>query len=48
VRRLLGTVLLALALAPVARADSNVVIGLVDDQLKWTAHAKPTTTMRMP
>ena len=44
-RRLLGMLLLALALAPVARADSNLVVGLVDDQLKWTAHPRPTTTM---
>ena len=43
-RRLLGTVLLALALVPVARADSNLVVGIVDDQLKWTAHPKPATT----
>jgi len=43
VRRLLGTLLLALALTPAARADSNLVVGIVDDQLKWTAHPRPTT-----
>ena len=37
-------VLLALVLASPARADSDLLIGLVDDQLKWTAHPKPTTT----
>ena len=42
-RRLLGLILLALALAPAARADSNLLIGIVDDQLKWTAHPKPAT-----
>jgi hypothetical protein len=42
-RRLLGTLLLALALAPAARADSNLIVGIVDDQLKWTAHPRPTT-----
>jgi hypothetical protein len=46
VRRLLGlTILLALALAPAARADSDLLVGIVDDQLKWTAHPKPTTTI---
>jgi hypothetical protein len=43
VRRLLGTLLLALALTPAARADSNLIVGIVDDQLKWTAHPRPTT-----
>jgi hypothetical protein len=43
VRRLLGLLLLALLLAPAARADSDLVVGLVDDQLKWTAHPKPAT-----
>ena len=43
-RRLLGTILLALVLAPAARADSDLLVGIVDDQLKWTAHPKPTTT----
>jgi len=43
VRRLLGTLLLALAIAPAARADPNLVVGVVDDQLKWSAHARPTT-----
>ena len=38
-------VLLALVLASPARADSDLLIGLVDDQLKWTAHPKPTTTV---
>ncbi len=42
-RRLLALLLLALALAPSARADSNLLVGLVDDQLKWSAHPKPTT-----
>ncbi len=42
-RRLLGTILLALALAPAARADSDLLVGIVDDQLKWTAHPKPAT-----
>ena len=42
-RRLLALPLLALALAPSARADSNLLVGLVDDQLKWTAHPRPTT-----
>ncbi|MBA3383391.1 MAG: hypothetical protein H0T20_01910 [Actinobacteria bacterium] len=42
-RRLLGTILLALALAPAARADSNLLVGIVDDQLKWTAQPKPAT-----
>jgi hypothetical protein len=37
-------VLLALVLASPARADSDLLIGVVDDQLKWTAHPKPTTT----
>jgi hypothetical protein len=45
VRRLLGTCLLALVLTPAARADSDLVVGIVDDQLKWTAHAKPTTAV---
>jgi len=48
VRRLLGPTLLALvalALTPVARADSDLVVGIVDDQLKWTAHPQPTTTL---
>ena len=44
-RRLLGMVLLALVLAAPARADSDLLVGLVDDQLKWTAHPKPTTTV---
>lgn len=35
--------LLALVLAPPARADSNLIVGIVDDQLKWTAHPRPTT-----
>jgi hypothetical protein len=43
VRRLLGTILLALALAPSARADSDLIVGVVDDQLKWSTHPKPTT-----
>jgi hypothetical protein len=43
VRRLLGTLVLALALAPAANADSNLIVGIVDDQLKWTAHPRPTT-----
>jgi len=46
VRRLLGTILLALALAfaPAAQADSDLLVGIVDDQLKWTGTPKPTTT----
>jgi hypothetical protein len=44
VRRLLGLLLLALVLAPSARADSNLIVGIVDDQLKWTAHPRPATT----
>jgi hypothetical protein len=43
VRRLSALLLLALTLAPSARADSNLLVGLVDDQLKWSAHPKPTT-----
>ncbi len=42
-RRLLGTFLLALAFAPAAQADSNLLVGIVDDQIKWTAHPKPAT-----
>jgi len=44
VRRLFGLLLLALVLAPSARADSNLIVGIVDDQLKWTAHPRPVTT----
>ena len=44
-RRLLGLLLLALVFAPSARADSDLVVGIVDDQLKWTAHPRPTTTV---
>ena len=44
-RRLLGLLLLALVFAPSARADSDLIIGIVDDQLKWTAHPRPTTTV---
>jgi hypothetical protein len=36
--------LLALVLASPARADSDLLVGIVDDQLKWTAHPKPATT----
>jgi hypothetical protein len=36
-------VLLALALAPSARADSDLLIGVVDDQLKWSMQPKPMT-----
>jgi hypothetical protein len=43
VRRLLGLILLALVLAPAARADSDLLVGIVDDQIKWTAHPKPAT-----
>lgn len=44
-RRLLGLVaLLALVLAPSARADANLLVGIVDDQLKWTGHPRPVTT----
>ena len=43
-RRLFGLLLLALVLAPSARADSNLIVGIVDDQLKWTAHPRPVTT----
>ena len=43
-RRLLGTILLALVLTPVARADSDLVVGIVDDQLKWTGHPTAATT----
>jgi hypothetical protein len=45
VRRLLGMLLLALVLASPARADSDLLVGIVDDQLKWTAHPQPTTTL---
>jgi hypothetical protein len=45
VRRLLGLLLLALVFTPSARADSNLIVGVVDDQLKWTAHPRPTTTI---
>lgn len=37
--------LLALVLAPSARADADLIVGIVDDQLKWTAHPRPTTTV---
>ena len=43
-RRLLGLLLLALVLTPSARADSDLLVGIVDDQLKWTAHPRPATT----
>ena len=43
-RRLLGTILLALVLTPAARADSDLVVGIVDDQLKWTGHPTAATT----
>jgi hypothetical protein len=43
VRRLLGLLLLALVLTPSARADSDLLVGIVDDQLKWTAHPRPAT-----
>ena len=42
-RRLFGLLLLALVFAPSARADSDLIVGIVDDQLKWTAHPKPAT-----
>ena len=42
-RRLLGLLLLALVLAPSARADSDLIVGIVDDQLKWTGQPRPTT-----
>jgi hypothetical protein len=48
VRRLLGTALLALlalSFTPAARADADLIVGIVDDQLKWTAHPKPATTL---
>ncbi len=44
-RRLLVLLLLALVVAPSARADSDLLVGVVDDQLKWTAHPKPTTAV---
>ena len=43
-RRLLATFLLALVLTPAARADPDLVVGIVDDQLKWTGQPKPATT----
>lgn len=42
-RRLLGLLLLALLFAPAARADSDLVVGVVDDQIKWTGNPRPAT-----
>jgi hypothetical protein len=44
VRRLLGLLLLlTLAAAPTARADADLLVGIVDDQIKWTGNPRPAT-----
>jgi hypothetical protein len=42
--RILGFVLVALVCATPATAAPKLLVGIVDDDLKWTAHPRPTTS----